>query len=218
MSYAEPRDSGRRFTGLVVVVAFHIVLGYALVEGLARKIVEVVRQPLETKIVEEIKPPPPEKPPPPPPKLAAPPPPYIPPPEVNVQVPVIAPTITAVTTVKPPEPVPPPAAPPAPPAPEPVKAPHVPVRVGAVVDARACEKPAYPAAALRANETGVVQLNFLIDVDGRVLESKIARSSGSRRLDEAAREGLSLCKFRPATVDGKPERTWSRIEFEWRIE
>jgi hypothetical protein len=36
MSYAEPQDSGRRFTGLVIVVAFHIVLGYALVEGLAR--------------------------------------------------------------------------------------------------------------------------------------------------------------------------------------
>ena len=66
MSYAEPHDSGRRLTGLVVVVAFHVVLGYALVEGLARKIVEVVRAPLETKIVEEVKPPPPDKPPPPP--------------------------------------------------------------------------------------------------------------------------------------------------------
>ena len=217
MSYADPHDSGRRLSGLMIVVAFHIVLGYALVEGLARKIVEVVRQPLETKIVEEIKPPPPDKPPPPPPKLLTPPPPYIPPPEVQVQVPVSAPTITAVTTVKPPEPVPPPAAPPAPPPPAPVKA-HVPVRMAAVVDARACEKPPYPAAALRANETGVVLLNFLIDVNGTVLESKVERSSGSRRLDEAAREGLTLCKFKPATVDGKAERTWSRIEYQWKIE
>lgn len=200
---------------MVVVLVFHIALGYALVQGLARKIVEVVRQPLETKIVEEIKPPP-EKPPPPPPKLATPPPPYIPPPEVQVQVSVSAPTITAVTTVKPPEPVPPPAAP-APPPPEPVK-PHVPVRTAPVVDARACEKPPYPAAALRSNETGTVQLNFLIDVDGRVLESNIARSSGSRRLDEAARNGLGLCKFKPATVDGKAERSWARIEYEWKIE
>lgn len=201
---------------MVVVLVFHVALGYALVQGLARKIVEVVRQPLETKIVEEIKPPPPEKPPPPPPKLATPPPPYIPPPEVQVQVPVSAPTITAITTVKPPEPVPPPAAP-APPPPEPVK-PHVPVRTAPVVDARACEKPPYPAAALRANEIGTVQLNFLIDVDGRVLESRVARSSGSRRLDEAAREGLALCKFKPATVDGKAERSWARIEYEWKIE
>ena len=216
MSYAEPHDSGRRLTGLVVVVAFHVVLGYALVEGLARKIVEVVRAPLETKIVEEVKPPPPDKPPPPPPKLATPPPPYIPPPEVSVQVPVTAPTITAVTPVKPPEPVPPPAVPaPAPPV---VEKPREPVRTAAVGDARNCEKPPYPAAALRANETGIVQLNFLIDVDGSVLESNVARSSGSRRLDEAARQGLSLCKFKPGTVDGKPQKSWSRIEYQWKIE
>src|SRR5436309_7863949 len=104
MSYAVQRDSGRRLTGLVAVLAFHVVLVYALVHGLARKIVEVVRQPLETKIIEEIKAPPPDKPPPPPPpKLTTPPPPYIPPPEVTVQVPVSAPTISAVTSVKPPE-------------------------------------------------------------------------------------------------------------------
>ena len=214
MSYAEPRDSGRRFTGLVIVVILHVILGYALVQGLARKIVEVVRAPLETKIVEEVKPPPPEKPPPPPPKLSTPPPPYIPPPEVQVQVPVQAPTITAVTPVKPAEPVPPPAAP-APPAPE---APRAPVKTPPVVLASACDKPAYPAAALRANETGIVQLNFLIDVDGSVVESNVARSSGSKRLDEAARQGLSLCRFKPGTVDGKPERSWARIEYQWKIE
>jgi protein TonB len=213
MSYAEPHDSGKRLTGLVVVVVLHIVLGYALVQGLARKIIEVVRAPLETKIVEEVKPPPPEKPPPPPPKLTTPPPPYIPPPEVQVQVPVQAPVITAVTAVKPTEPVPPPAAPVA--APE---KPRAPVKTAAIVDARNCEKPPYPAAALRANEQGIVQLNFLIDTDGSVLESNVAKSSGSRRLDEAARNGLALCKFKPGTTDGKPEKSWARIEYQWKIE
>ena len=109
MSYAGPRDSGKRLTGLVVVVVFHVVLGYALVEGLARRIVEVVRAPLETKIVEEVKPAPPEKPPPPTPKLSTPLLPYIPPPEVQVQMPVWAPAITAVgfgTIVTGPIPVP----------------------------------------------------------------------------------------------------------------
>ncbi|TMH81479.1 MAG: energy transducer TonB [Betaproteobacteria bacterium] len=198
MSYAVQRDSSRRLTGLVAVVAFHVVLVYALVHGLARKIVEVVRAPLETKIIEEIKPPPPDKPPPPPPpKLAMPPPPYIPPPEVQVQVPTVsAPTITAVTTVKPPEEY----------------------RTPAVIDAKTCEKPPYPAAALRGNETGTVRLRFLIDVDGKVLDSKVERTSGSRRLDEAARAGLSLCKFKPATLNGRPERTWGRIEYEWKLE
>lgn len=217
MSYVEPRDSGSRITGMAVVVVFHIALGYALVHGLARKIVEVVKAPLETKIIEEVKAPPPDKPPPPPPKLAPPPPPYIPAPEIQIQSPVTAPTITAVTQVKPPAPVPPPAKPAPPPPPPPAK-PRQPVRVGAIVDARACEKPAYPSASLRANETGVVLLSFLIDTDGKVLESKVERSSGYRRLDEAARNGLSLCRFKPATIDGKPERTWSRIEYEWKIQ
>ena len=110
MSYVQPQgNANRRMTGLAIVVAFHVVLGYALVNGLARKIVQVVTQPLETKIIEETRPPPPDKPPPPPPpKLVAPPPPYIPPPEVQVQVPQMAPTITAVTRAKPAEPVAPP--------------------------------------------------------------------------------------------------------------
>jgi protein TonB len=198
MSYAVQKDSSRRLAGLVVVVAFHGALIYALVHGLARQIVEVIRQPLETKIIEEIKAPPPDKPPPPPPpKLVMPPPPYIPPPEVQVQVPtVMAPTITAVTNVKPPEEY----------------------RTPAVVDAKTCDKPPYPAAARRANETGSVRMLFLIDVDGKVLDSKVERTSGSRRLDEAARAGLTLCRFKPSTLNGRPERTWGRIDYVWKLE
>jgi protein TonB len=211
MSYAEQHDPGKRLAGLVIVMAFHVVLIYALVEGLARKIVEVALSPLETKILEEVKPPPDKPPPPPPPRLVAPPPPFIPMPDVQLQLAPTGPTISAVTRVKPEAPVPPPARP------APVKA-HVPVRVAAVVKAESCEKPAYPAASIRANETGIVLLNFLIDVDGTVLESKIDRTSGHRRLDEAARSGLAYCKFKPSTLDGKPERTWARIEYEWKLD
>jgi len=50
------------------------------------------------------------------------------------------------------------------------------------------------------------------------LDSKVERTSGSRRLDEAARAGLSLCKFRPATLNGRPERTWGRIDYVVELE
>ncbi len=184
MSYADPRNPGRRLTSLVAVGIFHVLLIYALMHGLARKIVEVVRPPLETKIIEEMN---------------------IPPPEVQIQVPVqLPPTITAVVPTPPAVALPPPGV--------------APVRTPAVVDARGCPKPPYPPASLRANETGIVSLNFLIDVDGRVLESRVQRSSGFKRLDDAARAGLGLCKFLPATVDGRPERAWARIEYEWKIE
>src|SRR5258708_20231412 len=106
MSYAHPRSSSRRLAGVVVTIALHIVLIYALMHGLARKIVEIVTPPLETKIIEEIKPPA-DKPPPPPPKLATPPPPFIPPPEGNIQASIQQPpTITPLAPPPPPAPVP----------------------------------------------------------------------------------------------------------------
>jgi periplasmic protein TonB len=76
---ADPR---RHLVGITFVILFHAFIVYALVTGLAKKVVDVVRAPIETKVIEEIKkpPPPPEIVLPPPPKLEAPPPPYIPPP------------------------------------------------------------------------------------------------------------------------------------------
>ncbi len=130
---ADPR---RHLVGITVVILFHALLVYALVSGLAKKVVQVVIAPIETKVIEEVKkpPPPPEVVVPPPPKLEAPPPPFIPPPEVQITAPPPPPTITAVTPTPPPAPVviapaPPPvvappavvAAPPAPPAPPPPK-------------------------------------------------------------------------------------------------
>ena len=211
MSYVSPTDAGRRTVGILVVGLLHVFLVYALLNGLARKIVEVVQAPLETKIIEEVKPPKLDKPPPPPPpKMAAPPPPFIPPPDIRVDVPVPQNTITAVSNVRPAveAPVPRPVvAPPAPPA-----------RTSAVVDARNCAKPEYPPASLRAQETGLVVLQFLIGVDGTAIESKVEKSSGYRRLDEAARKALELCKFRPGTEEGKPVQSWARIEYQWKLE
>lgn len=127
MNFAQrQRDPRRHLVGFTVVVLFHVALVYALLTGLAKKVVDVVRAPIETKVIEEVKPPPP--PPevvvPPPPKLEAPPPPFIPPPEIQIATPPPPqPTITAVTPTPPPAPVviapTPPVAAPAPPAPPP---------------------------------------------------------------------------------------------------
>ena len=56
------------------------------------------------------------------------------------------------------------------------------------------------------------------DVDGKVLESKVEKTSGSRRLDEAAMNALGLCKFQPALIDNKPEKSWASIQYEWKLE
>lgn len=97
-------------------------------------------------------------------------------------------------------------------------APPSPKRTAAVVDADACAKPRYPRASLRDEESGTVTLAFLIGTDGLVQDSRVERSSGHPRLDEAARQALALCRFRPATADGRPEASWARLKYVWRIE
>ncbi len=93
-----------------------------------------------------------------------------------------------------------------------------PVRVAAVVDANDCTKPAYPNSALRNGDTGVVTLSFLIGKGGNVIDSKVDRSSGHRELDRAAVRGLELCKFKPGTIDGVPQQSWTRMEYVWNLE
>lgn len=202
----------KSLVGITVVVLLHVVVVYALLTGLARKVVEVIKQPIETKIIEEVKPPPPKDlpPPPPPPKLAAPPPPFIPPPEVMVQAPPPSNAIAAVSNVKPDNPV----------MPTPQRAPAAPapVNVPAVVDFNSCAKPEYPRKALRNEETGTVTLQFLIGVDGHVVESRIERTSGSKDLDNAARSALSLCRFKPGLADGKPQQSWTKVQYVWKLE
>jgi|AGTN01.3.fsa_nt_gi TonB family C-terminal domain len=208
MTFADHPPSSRRLGGIALVVVLHVGIVYGLLHGLGRQVVEVLRPPIEATLIEEVKPPP--KPPPPvlPPKLLAPPPPYLPPPDIQVRQPPPPNAIAAVTREKPPEAPPPVAA----------RAPE-PVRVAPVIDAaRSCAPPEYPAVSRRLEESGAVVLQFLIGVDGRVADSKVERSSGFARLDEAARAALSRCRFKPGSVDGRPEQSWARLRYVWKIE
>ena len=82
----------------------------------------------------------------------------------------------------------------------------------------ACEKPVYPATSRRLEEEGTVVLRFLVQADGKVVDSQVEKSSGFRRLDEAARQALARCQFKAATVDGKPEQSWTSLRYTWRLE
>ncbi|MGH8444816.1 MAG: energy transducer TonB, partial [Solimonas sp.] len=63
MEFGQKPNSSRRLAGLVGVVIFHALLIWGLVSGLARKAIELLPPPIETKIIEEVKPP--DEPPPP---------------------------------------------------------------------------------------------------------------------------------------------------------
>jgi periplasmic protein TonB len=230
VNFAEQqRNPGKHVVGFGVVLALHLVLGWALVTGLAQRLVEVIKAPIETKIIEEQKPPPPPPPEnlPPPPKFAPPPPSYIPPPEVQVQAPPTAPTITTTQAKPPPTPVtvapPPVAAPPAPPPPPP--APPRRAAQPAIADAKACAPTGddYPAAARRAEATGTTAIRFTVGADGKLAGAEIVRSAGPSRehkmLDRLAQSKLSECQFK-AGIDenGKPTAGTFNVEYVWKLD
>jgi len=192
--YATRQRSPRKhLTGIGLVVLLHALLLWAISSGLARQVVRMTENTVEAVLMTEAPPPAPTPPPKtPPPKTPAPPPP--------------APTSTAPAITQ--APTPPAAAPTAPA-----------IRTGAVIQAGAhCAKPDYPSASRRMEEEGTVTLKFLIGVDGKVIQADIEKTSGFNRLDEAARNALSKCQFRPGTIDGKPEQSWASIKYTWRLE
>lgn len=88
--------------------------------------------------------------------------------------------------------------------------------IPAVFDASKC-KAEYPKAALMNEEQGVVSMMFLVSAEGRVLESKLDKTSGFKSLDKAAITAISACKFKPGSKDGKPDSTWTRVEYNWTL-
>jgi protein TonB len=220
MNFSHEKQPGKNFTGITIVIILHVLVAYGIITGLGKRMVTKMADAVETKIIEEVKPPPPKDmpPPPPPPEMKAPPPPFIPPVEVQVQQPpppqqtiaVATPTKPATTELPTSVAPPVPAAPPAPAAP--------PSRTAAVADMNTCVKPEYPRSSARNEETGVSTISFLIGVDGRVVNSQITKSSGFRDLDRAAQTALSKCRFKPATVDGKPEQASVSVQYVWNLE
>ena len=224
MNYAEQqRNPKKHAVGIGIVIVLHIVLGYALLHGLARSVIEVIKGPIETKIIEEAKPPPP--PPenlPPPPKFAPPPPSFVPPPEVIVNAPPTpAPTITT-TTVAPPVAAvviaPQSAAPSTAPAPARVAA------RPAIGNVQACAPGPddYPAAALKEEATGTTRVRFTVDGGGKLSAAEVVRSAGASRahkaLDRVAVQKLSECKFSPGIDEnGRAVGGSFEVEYVWKL-
>jgi periplasmic protein TonB len=224
----QQRNPGRHVMGIGIVLALHLLLGWALVTGLAQRMVEVIKGPIETKIIEEAKPPPPPPPEnlPPPPKFAPPPPSFVPPPEVNVNPPPTpAPTITTVQTPPPAAPVtiappPAPAAPPAPPAP-----PRVAARP-AIANVQACAPTAddYPRAARNSEATGTTVVRFNVGADGKLAgPPEILKSAGPTRehkmLDRIAVSKLGECSFRAGSDEnGRAVGASFTVDYVWKLD
>jgi len=191
----EDGHSPRRIAGIGFVVLFHIVVIYALVNGLGEQVVQALHQPFEAKIIQDVKPP--QAPPPPPPQLVQPPPPYIPLPVVQIAPVDSQRVIATVTQVKPT--VPAPVAPP--------------VLHGAALDPNQTCNVDYDGDISKVSST---LYQFLIGPDGGVLSAQIGRSSGDPTLDQFGLNALRQCHWKPAIgADGKPQAQWTETNYDW---
>lgn len=111
------------------------------------------------------------------------------------------------------------------PAPSPAETKPAPVAPRKVVVAPAIDprrpltQPDYPPSSRRAGEQGKVELMLYVLADGRIGEARVARSSGHRRLDDAAvKEALRAWRLLPQREDGVAVAAWHRIAVTFRLE
>jgi len=205
----KPKDPSRRYKGIVIVIALHILIGWGIVSGTARNALVALKKPLEAVVIQEVIIPPPPPPPPkqikPPeaPKVEAPPPPFVPPPDVAPPVTSTAPVIQSVAT---PPPAPAVIAPPAPPAP-PKPAPN---RADLRVACPTQVAPEMPRKAIQEGAEGVVRAQALVK-DGAVKEVTIL--SGPRVFHAAVKAAMMQYK---CTADAT--EIIATQEFVFRIE
>lgn len=179
-----------RAINIAAVIGLHIIIVYALLAGLHRSPVNTFIEPIETRIIEEVAQEE-DKPPPPPPELKQPLP-FIPPPELVIDAPSDqqSAAITQVQMI--------------------IPARSDPGRPNTV--------PMYPPTSRRLSEEGVVLLNLYILASGKVGDARIHTSSGSPRLDEAARrEALRNWRYLPALQGAAPVASWLVVSVKFQL-
>ncbi len=217
MAYADQQMSGNKITALIVVALLHVVVGYALISGLAYSAFKKIKEVATAVKIDPDKPPPP--PPPPPPKTDTPPPPPIVAPPPPIQLNFAPPPIQAVSTPPPPSPAPPPVvAVPAPVGPPPPRF----TPKGASPKGRPGEWASdndYPTRALQLGQEGVTGFRLTVGTDGKVTNCEITKPSGSPELDKTTCDLMRRrARFTPATDgDGNPTTGSYPSSVRWQI-
>lgn len=78
--------------------------------------------------------------------------------------------------------------------------------------------PIYPPLAKRMGEEGKVVLRVLVNENGRPERVEIQKSSGSSRLDEAAKQGALDALFKPYMENGKPVAVYAIVPIDFSIQ
>jgi len=77
--------------------------------------------------------------------------------------------------------------------------------------------PSYPEDARRAGREGTVFISVLIDEQGKVLQTKLLKSSGTASLDSTVMSAARQFLFSPAEKNGKKVKVWMTLPFVFRL-
>ena len=213
----------RRIGPLGAIILLHVGFFFVLQSGLLRHAAEALPKEVMVTFITPERTPEPPKPQPRPPepnpvpktvpvvkKSVTPPPP----------VPVVNPTPSQNAITAPPAPPSPPAepvapavtAPPAPPAPA------MPKTVTSGIEYVQAPQPEYPPASRRMGEEGKAVLRVLVNEKGRPERVEVQKTSGSPRLDEAARQAVLRAVFKPFIEDGKAVPAFAIIPIRFQLD
>jgi protein TonB len=76
----------------------------------------------------------------------------------------------------------------------------------------------YPLASRRLREQGRVEVRLLVDARGLPQQAQVVRSSGHKRLDEAALVTVRATRFKPYTENGVPQSFWVVMPLVFELE
>jgi protein TonB len=214
MNFSMQEQRSSNPVGLAIVVLLHLILGYALLNGLGGQMIQVLKKPLSVAIIEEVQAPPP---PPPPPKVLVPAargvvplPSFVPPPEVTVAAPA---TQNVITTSSQPDPAPGPVAAPvvlAPPAP--LTPPAVSVKLACPNHVDVRSHLPYPPQAQQMGLSGDVVIEFTVSAASQIKDVTVVKSS-SPLFNSVAINAVNQLR-----CNGQGQDVRVRVPFAFRVE
>jgi len=81
------------------------------------------------------------------------------------------------------------------------------------------QAPEYPEHCRVLGIEGIATVNLLLNLDGSIMDARVARSSGNAELDSAAVKAGRRCEFTPALGNRlQPVRVWVAVPFSFKLE
>lgn len=79
--------------------------------------------------------------------------------------------------------------------------------------------PKYPKSAARKSQEGWVQMSFVVNEEGEVIDPLIEDSSGIKSLEKSAMKAIKKWQYKPAMQDGKPiQQCHNRVQLDYRLD